>query len=227
MFSLAFRLAMMGAGLFLLNALFPQALTATDHMARLAYFSILFLIVVSSAALPRLDRGRSAESAILVWAGAFAALVAGYAWEDDLRAMLDQRLGMGPAMAAVAHTPRTVQLQRTSDGHFRAMVESNGVAAPFLVDTGASLVLIRWEDAGPLGIDIASLRFITPVATANGQSMVAPVRLLEVKIGDLTVSDVRAAVAPPGALKGGLLGMSFLNRLDEITIRGDRITLKN
>ncbi|MFT6774643.1 MAG: aspartyl protease family protein, partial [Paracoccaceae bacterium] len=174
MFSLAFRLAMMGAGLFLLNALFPQALTATDHMARLAYFSILFLIVVSSAALPRLDRGRSAESAILVWAGAFAALVAGYAWEDDLRAMLDQRLGMGPAMAAVAHTPRTVQLQRTSDGHFRAMVESNGVAAPFLVDTGASLVLIRWEDAGPLGIDIASLRFITPVATANGQSMVAP-----------------------------------------------------
>jgi aspartyl protease family protein len=95
------------------------------------------------------------------------------------------------------------------------------------VDTGASLVLIRWEDAGPLGIDIASLRFITPVATANGQSMVAPVRLLEVKIGDLTVSDVRAAVAPPGALKGGLLGMSFLNRLDEITIRGDRITLKN
>jgi aspartyl protease family protein len=57
--------------------------------------------------------------------------------------------------------------------------------------------------------------------------MVAPVRLGALRIGDLIVTDVRAAVAAPGALRGGLLGMSFLNRLEEITIRGDMITLRN
>ena len=216
MLSLGFRLAMMGAGLFLLNALFPQAVSSVDDVARLAYFSMLLLVVVSSAALPRLSRGGG--TAILVW---------GYAWQDDLRARFDGHMGVDASMTAIARGPGEVELTRTWDGHFRAMVAAGGAEAPFLVDTGASLVLIRWEDAGLLGIDMASLNFSTPVLTANGEAMVAPVRMPELRIGAVALRDVRAAVAPPGALHGGLLGMSFLGRLQEITIRGDRIVLRN
>ena len=204
MLSLGFRLAMMGAGLFLLNALFPQAVSSVDDVARLAYFSMLLLVVVSSAAL-----------------------TAGYAWQDDLRARFDGHMGVDASMTAIARGPGEVELTRTWDGHFRAMVAAGGAEAPFLVDTGASLVLIRWEDAGLLGIDMASLNFSTPVLTANGEAMVAPVRMPELRIGAVALRDVRAAVAPPGALHGGLLGMSFLGRLQEITIRGDRIVLRN
>jgi aspartyl protease family protein len=225
MLSLGFRLAMMGAGLFLLNALFPQAVSSVDDVARLAYFSMLLLVVVSSAALPRLSRGGG--TAILVWGCAFAALTAGYAWQDDLRARFDGHMGVDASMTAIARGPGEVELTRTWDGHFRAMVAAGGAEAPFLVDTGASLVLIRWEDAGLLGIDMASLDFSTPVLTANGEAMVAPVRMPELRIGAVALRDVRAAVAPPGALHGGLLGMSFLGRLQEITIRGDRIVLRN
>lgn len=227
MIILSLRLGLICAGLFLLNDLFAPELTATDDMARLAFFAILFLVVVSAAALPRLSRRHTSESSVLIWAGAFATIIAGFGWKDDLRAMLDQRIRLDATMLAMAQAPGEVRLKRTPDGHFRAMVEANGAAAPFLVDTGASLVLIRFEDAAPLGIDMEALRFTTPVATANGNSMVAPVRLGEVRIGDLTVNDVRAAVARPGALRGGLLGMSFLSRLQEITIRGDLITLRN
>lgn len=225
MMSLGFRLAIMGAGLFLLNALFPQAVSSVDDVARLAYFSMLLLVVVSSAALPRLGRGSG--MAIVVWGGAFAALTAGFAWQDDLRAGFERRLGVDASMAAIARGPGEVELIRTWDGHFRAMVAANGAEAPFLVDTGASLVLIRWEDAAPLGVDIDALVFATPVLTANGETMVAPVRMPQLRIGAVVLNDVRAAVAPPGTLHGGLLGMSFLGRLEEITIRGDRITLRN
>jgi aspartyl protease family protein len=227
MMSLGLRLAMMGAGLFLLNALFPQAVSSVDDVARLAYFSLLLLVVVSSAALPRLGRGGGGGMAIVVWGGAFAVLTAGYAWQDDLRARFERRLGGDASMAAIARGPGEVELIRTWDGHFRAMVASNGAEAPFLVDTGASLVLIRWEDAAMLGVDVAALTFATPVLTANGEAMVASVRMPQLRIGDVVVDDVRAAVAPPGALHGGLLGMSFLGRLEEITIRGDRIVLRN
>jgi len=225
MLSLGFRLAMMGAGLFLLNALFPQAVSSVDDVGRLAYFSLLLLVVVSSAALPRLRR--DGVIAIVVWGGAFAVLTAGYAWQDDLRAGFERRLGVDASMAAIARGPGEVELIRTWDGHFRAMVTAGGAEAPFLVDTGASLVLIRWEDAAALGVDLAALDFSTPVLTANGETLVAAVWMPEMRIGNVALRDVRAAVAPPGTLQGGLLGMSFLGRLQEITIRGDHITLRN
>ena len=40
MISLGFRLAMMGAGLFLLNAIFPQAVGSVDDVVRIAYFAL-------------------------------------------------------------------------------------------------------------------------------------------------------------------------------------------
>lgn len=225
--SLAFRLAVMGAGAFLVNSLFPHALTTTDEMARVAYFALLFLVVVCSSALPRIDREHNAFSVGVVWAGAVAALVAGYQYRDDLRAEFEMRLGAQGRIAALARAPGEVELRRTWDGHFRAPVDSVGGSTMFLIDTGASLVLIPWEDAQAMGVDMHSLDFTMPVQTANGESLVAPVRMPEMRIGNLSVPDVRAAVAPPGALHGGLLGMSFLNRLSEVTFRGDRVILKN
>lgn len=227
MYSLAFRLAIMGFGLVLLNSLFPEALTAGDDMARLAFFSLLFLVVVSCASLPRLERGPGLVSAALVWAGAVSAVGAGFHFEDELREQFDRRLGARATMAAVARAPGEVELTRTWDGHFRALVEVGPAAAPFLIDTGASLVLIRWEDAQSMGVDMSRLSFEMPVLTANGEAMVAPVRVPLMRIGAVAVEDVRAAVAPQGTLKGGLLGMSFLGRLREMTFRGDKVILKN
>ena len=56
---------------------------------------------------------------------------------------------------------------------------------------------------------------------------VAPVRLSSVKIGPIAVFDLEAAVARPGLLDTGLLGMSFLDRLRESSFRGDRLILRN
>lgn len=227
MYSLALRLSLMGLGLYLLNALFPEALSSGDDMALLAFFALTFLIVVSCAALPRLESGRGMPGAALVWVGAFCAVGAGFAFKADLREQFERRLGAGASMVAVTRAPGEVELARTYDGHFRAMVEIGVASAPFLIDTGASLVLIPWEDAETMGVDMAALRFEMPVQTANGETRVAPVRVPEMRIGAVYVQDVRAAVAPPGALKGGLLGMSFLSRLRELTFRGDRVILKN
>ncbi|MGG7565716.1 retropepsin-like aspartic protease family protein [Rhodovulum sp. DZ06] len=213
--------------MFLLNALFPEALTTGDDMARLAFFALLFLVIVSSASLPRLEKGPNFLSAAVVWAGASSALLAGFAFEDELREQFDRRLGARASMAAVARAPGEVEITRTWDGHFRAWVEVGDTAAPFLIDTGASLVLMRWEDAEAMGVDMASLRFEMPVLTANGEAMVAPLRVPLMRIGAVAVQDVRAAVAPKGTLQGGLLGMSFLGRLHEMTIRGDKVILKN
>ena len=64
------------------------------------------------------------------------------------------------------------------------------------------------------------------VSTANGTTFVAPIRLNAIKLGDIVVNDIRAAVSKPGELDQGLLGMSFLDRLNSYSVSGDLMTLE-
>jgi aspartyl protease family protein len=54
----------------------------------------------------------------------------------------------------------------------------------------------------------------------------APVVLRQLSIGQMTVRDVQADILE-GSMPGiGLLGMSFLRRLDGYEVRGDRLYLR-
>jgi aspartyl protease family protein len=61
--------------------------------------------------------------------------------------------------------------------------------------------------------------------TANGAPRVAPLTLGEVRLGDIAVRDVPAAVAERGALAIKLLGMSFLGRLKSFDMKGHELVL--
>jgi len=127
---------------------------------------------------------------------------------------------------ALSHTDGEAELRRGWDGHYRADAEINGIELRMMIDTGASMVLIPYEDIAAIGIDPGRLEYSMPVTTANGRSAVAPIRLSSIKVGPIAVFDVPAAVAQPGRLKTGLLGMSFLDRLSETSFQGDRLFLR-
>src|SRR5262249_44965871 len=95
-----------------------------------------------------------------------------------------------------------------------------------LVDPGPSLVAISREDARRIGINPLSADFRATVSTANGSVLVAPILLKEIKVGELSVRDVRAAVFPDNRLQVGLLGMSFLSKLSHFDVAGGRLVLK-
>jgi len=95
-----------------------------------------------------------------------------------------------------------------------------------IVDTGASTIVLRPEDAKKAGIDVSKLSFTVPVLTANGRTVAARVRLNSVAIGPLQREDVDALVAEPKALTESLLGMSFLGRLRSYEFSGDFLTLR-
>jgi len=137
-----------------------------------------------------------------------------------------EQLTKSNQMGALAMTRGEANLNRSWDGHFRAIAQIDGADVGVLIDTGASLVLIRNDDASRIGIDLDSLAFTTPLTTANGKSFVAPLTLDTLSIGDVTVHDIRAAVAQPGALHSSLLGMSFLESLGETVIQKNRMILR-
>lgn len=108
---------------------------------------------------------------------------------------------------------RTVELRAGAHGHFFSRIHVNGRAVQAMVDTGASIVALTYEDARNAGVHIRDSDFTHRVSTANGVARVAPVTLDSVSIEDIVVHDVRAAVAEPGKLTKTLLGMSFLGQL--------------
>lgn len=129
--------------------------------------------------------------------------------------------------AAVALVPAEAAIMRSWDGHFRTIAQVNGADVGLLIDTGASLVLLRHDDAKRIGLDLNGLEYTTPLTTANGRSYVAPVMIGSLKVGDVMVYNIRAAVAEEGALHSSLLGMSFLEHLEETVIQKDRLVMRN
>jgi len=95
----------------------------------------------------------------------------------------------------------------------------------FMVDTGASDVVLSAGDALRIGITPAKREFTKVYNTANGTMRGAPVVLDSVAIGPIDVRYVDASVAESD-LQISLLGMSFLNRLSGYQVSGDGLTLK-
>lgn len=161
------------------------------------------------------------------WIAIFAIAATGYVNREDLRPLYDRLRGNIYPSVALTTAEGEAQLRRAWDGHYRARAEVNGVPMQLMIDTGASMVLLPYEEVRALGIDPGELEFSLPVTTANGTSTVAPIRLSSIKIGPIAAFDVEAAVAHPGRLKVGLLGMSFIDKLTEISFRGDTLILRN
>jgi clan AA aspartic protease (TIGR02281 family) len=110
-------------------------------------------------------------------------------------------------------------------GHYVIEAVVNGAPVTFLVDTGASDIVLTMADAERLGLHPATLRFTQRFATANGETRGAPVVLREIRIGQFSLFDVPASVneAP---LRVSLLGMSFLRQLNGYGVEDGRLVLR-
>jgi aspartyl protease family protein len=167
----------------------------------------------------------------VTWLALGLGLVTIYTYRDTLLPMVGRVAGElipGSAMTVEqsSNGVTEVKLRKRMDGHFVASVQVNGKSVSMIVDTGASQIVLRPQDAEKAGIDTSKLNYTVPVSTANGRSMTARIRLDNVTIGPLDRQKVEALVAQPGALTQSLLGMSFLSRLRSYEFSGDFLTLR-
>lgn len=130
-----------------------------------------------------------------------------------------------PATAVTADQGwNTIAVARDASGHYRVEAMVNGAAVTFLVDTGATHVVLSPADAARVGLGAGRLRFAARGQTANGTVALAPVTLREIRLGQLSRRDVPAMVnGAPMAVS--LLGMSFLAGLPGWEAKGDRLLL--
>lgn len=138
-----------------------------------------------------------------------------------------------PAMAAAPSTDQTqtigngigaVTLARAADGHFYAEARVNGTPVRFLVDTGASGLVLTRQDARRAGIGAGD--HSDRAIGAGGEVRLMPVVLNQVAMGPIVATGVEAYVAEEGSLPVSLLGQSYLSRIGSVSISGDEMVLR-
>ncbi|MEJ0023848.1 MAG: TIGR02281 family clan AA aspartic protease [Alphaproteobacteria bacterium] len=198
--------------------LFRDKLGALDQeqMIRLSYL-LLLAVLIGGSSLAFRDRVSVQLRNALLWLLILVGIVAVYSYRTELAGMFNpsQPRSVG----------ETIELRRGEDGHFWADVDIDGVSTRMMIDTGATYVALAPRDARRLGIDMAGLRYVVPMSTANGDTFAAMVVLDSVSIGTLKVNDVQAAVMRENT-GASLLGMSYLERLGGYAVEGEALRLR-
>lgn len=113
-----------------------------------------------------------------------------------------------------------VRLARNRSGHYLADGLIDGRPVTFLLDTGATSVVVPADQAARIGLQRGQR---IPIRTASGLDHAWLTRISRLELGPLVLEDVDGAIAP-GLEDHVLLGMSALSRL-ELTQRDGELLL--
>ncbi|WP_376709838.1 TIGR02281 family clan AA aspartic protease [Pseudochrobactrum lubricantis] len=201
---------------------------ANDDFADAAYMSIFGIVVAAGLLGSGIPLNHMMRN-IAIWAVIILGLVTGYQYQYELTNIANRvTAGLIPGNAISGNSvdgAETVSIGQSSNGHFEVNALVNDQRVRFMVDTGASTIVLTQVDAEKVGIDVSSLSYTNPVSTANGRTMAASVRLQEIRIGNITRQNLRALVSQEGQLSGSLLGMNFMNSLSAYTVQRDQLIL--
>jgi aspartyl protease family protein len=202
----------------------------SNSFARLVYGGAIVTVLAAGLLASRrnLSGGLRAAAA---WLAIALALVAGYQYRyelQDFASRVTAGLVPGSPLSSVDGDGRaTVMMEKRENGHFEVRGTVEGADVEFLVDTGATSTVLTADDARRAGIDVASLNYSIPVATANGTTTAAAARAREITVGSIIRRNQPILVAGEGSLGQSLLGMNFISTLSGFDMRGDRLTLRD
>lgn len=191
----------------------------SDALARLLYLGLLGGVIGGYFLLSNRHRLGAMAQQGAIWGLIFVGVVAGYGLWSDIRQDVMPRQAVFTDGAA----PR-IEVPRAADGHYYLTLQIDGTPVNFMVDTGASDVVLSREDARRVGLDPDDLTYLGRAGTANGMVRTARVTLNDVRLGPFQDDRLTAWVSE-GEMPGSLLGMAYLDRFGRIEIAGGRLVL--
>jgi aspartyl protease family protein len=220
--------ALIAAGVLAIWALwrmFPGALSTAGDQGQFIKLSAMLVLIASGLVYSRRFTARETLRNIALWCGIVAALVFGYTFYHQFEdAASDIRSELVPGYPAEAGGNRMV-FSENEDGDFTAIGKVNGTPVEFVIDTGASEIVLSPADARRAGIDLSALHFTGVYETANGQGHGASATLDKLEIGPVKLFDVPVSVNQT-PMHASLLGMTFLRRMKSFEMKGRKLTLR-
>jgi aspartyl protease family protein len=189
-----------------------------DQIGNLIYLVLLGSVIAGWFFVQNRNNLNKSLQYMAAWALIFVGVVAIYGlWQDIRQTVQPQQM--------VTASEGRIELPRAPDGHYYVNLQVNGAPVRFVVDTGATSMVLTRDAARRAGIDDQNLHFLTEAMTANGVVRTARVTLDEVAIGAFTDTRVPAYVNG-GEMQNSLLGMSYLDRFASLQITGGKLVLQ-
>jgi aspartyl protease family protein len=151
-----------------------------------------------------------------------------------VRAPLDEAnpspVTVAPSTAAQGSSSQTASygqetvLERGTGGHFFTVANVNGEPIRFVVDTGATDVALTMDDARRAGVAVDPSKFEVVGTGASGDVRGQMVDLNEVDLDGKKVNGIHGVVLE--GLTVSLLGQNYLRQFDDVSISGDKMTLR-
>ncbi len=204
-------LAMLCGFLLLDRTLGHQIILSPDFI-----YPIALLILFSGGIMNAFRKdSRGFFRIILGWIMVFATLIFGYDMYNNYKnnQIAQQMEGVAPSY-----------IIQKNGAHFYTNAEVNGVSLPFMVDSGATLVVLTKESAIKAGINVDALTEMHITSTANGEKITKTTYVKEMKLGDAVFKDIRIAVSEDG-LDQNLLGNSFMKHFSQKVEIGNELRL--
>lgn len=190
---------------------------ASFELGNVIYLILLLAMVLTwFVAQNRQSLSKIVQQA-LAWGLIFIGVVAAIGVWDDIRQTLR------PTQSVITATGQ-IEVPRAQDGHYYLTLQVNDKPIEFLVDTGASEMVLTATDAERAGLLLDDLIYSGRALTANGEVRTARVKLDSVELGDVLDQGVIAWVNE-GEMEQSLLGMGYLRRWNRIEISDNALVL--
>lgn len=215
-----------GAGLtiFFLNQNFPSSDSPLGDPALVQTLGFLALASSSLLFVRQFNLKQTARN-IVIWVAVGGVLIIGFSFQNEFEELgLQLRSAVVPGYPVQTGT-RELTLSEGQDGHFHVYGAINGTRIAFLIDTGATDIVLNPSDAKRLGFDLDSLNFDRPFGSANGIGYGARAQVAGLVVGPIMFSDVKVSINK-AEMGESLLGMAFLRRLKSYSVSGGKLILR-
>lgn len=189
-----------------------------DEWGRFVYLFVLIVLLGGWVFL----KGRLSESLqnIALWGLIFLGAIAAYGLWPSIKQTIV------PQPVAFVDTGRVI-VPRAPDGHYYLTISLDGTPVRFIIDTGATDVVLARPDARRIGIDLTDLNYINQAMTAAGTVNTARITIDTFDLQGIVDKNVVAwVIEGTGAMTASLLGMGYLNRFREITFKDTNMILQ-
>ena len=206
---------------------FPNAISSDQHK-----IALISTLLITASMIAKIATSNMKIKLLLYQIGSWTLIalltLTGYSYQLEIQQFSNRLAANLVPGFGQGNGDGSVTFYLGNNGHFTITALVNDAERiDFLLDTGASNVSLTPQAAKSIGIDVGSLKYNYPLNTANGISWGARIKIDKMEIGPIIVYNIEGTVSKDGALDTPLLGMSFLNRLREFQIQGNKLTLVN
>ena len=187
------------------------------------YLTLILVTMVSGLISRRMPFGKVFKY-LAIWSAIGILAISLYAYRFEFSDFKNRVMGEIKPSSIQINASGEMIINLAQDDHFYMDVEINESPMRFMIDTGASDIVISTAEARRIGIKPEKLNFNKSYQTANGISWGASVVLKTIKVGNMVFYDVPASVNS-AEMGTSLLGMSFLRRFKKYEFYRDKLIL--